>query len=225
MNILISGWPGAGSSTAAKILALTLNMKYLYGGGVLKHWADSMGYDSKTNAINDWMEKYGDKWNSIWEKYIIEKQKQIDDTIIDAKLVGFFVEKAASVQKFYIIASNEARRNRAGSDQRLEDIEKRDDILKNSWIEKYGINIFDTEQLKKNYDHVIDTSEIGIKEVALKLLDLITQTNYSSEIEAIMKSYESELKFLENELKKRSLYYAPEQVLAEILKDSRNKIG
>jgi len=222
MNIIISGWPATGASTAAKLIALTLDMKYLYGGGMLKYWADQMGYDSKTDEINDWIEKYGKYWDEFWDKYAKWKIENSDNIIIDAKMLGFFVKSSNNTKEIYLIASLEARRKRVGSDKRSEDVILRDNILRESWLDTYNIDIFNKESLKKNYNFVLDTSEISIPDVALRILNFLDSKKASlfdahqKKLQELMEGYlQDPGDFLNNELAKRDSYYPKEEIIKE----------
>lgn len=224
MNILISGWPGAGSSTAAKILALTLNMQYLYGGGVLKRWAELMGYNPKTNELNSWILKYGKYWDDLWEKYLLSKADKLDNTIIDSKISGFFIDKPEKVIEIFIIASLDARMSRAAGDKRKEEIRERDEILQKTWEKKYNINIFDQKELSAKYNYVVDTSNIGIQAVARRLLEIVSKKQpdqfqldtYKKRLNAIYHSFFQNSDYLNDALREKKLYISPDKILEDL---------
>jgi cytidylate kinase len=222
MNIIISGWPATGASTAAKLMALTLDMKYLYGGGMLKYWADQMGFDSKTNEINEWTEKYGKYWDKFWDIYAKWKIENSNNLIIDSKILGFFVKSSNNTKEIYLIASLEARRKRVGTDKRTEDVILRDNILRESWLDTYNIDIFDKESLQKNYNFVLDTSEIPIPDVALRILNFLDSKKagqfdaHQKKLQVLMDQYLKDPRdFLNSELVKRDSYYPKEAIIKE----------
>lgn len=222
MNIIISGWPATGASTAAKFMALTLDMKYLYGGGMLKYWADQMGYDSKTNEINDWTEKYGKYWDKFWDIYAKWKIENSDNIIIDSKILGFFVKRPNNIKEIFLIASTEARKKRVGSDKRTEDISVRDKMLRQSWLKAYKIDIFDRKSLESNYDFVLDTTSINIPDVALRILEFIDSKNpsYFNKHQKILSELVPEYNnapraYLKEALRDRNLYFPQEQIIKE----------
>lgn len=222
MNIIISGWPATGSSTAAKFIALTLDMKYLYGGGMLRYWAESMGYDPKTNEISKWTDKYGIHWDKFWDKYAKWKIENAKNIIIDAKTLGFFVEESSKIKEVFLIASTEARKKRISSDKRTEDISIRDKMLRESWFKAYKFDIFDIASLKKHYDFVLDSTHISIPEVSLRILEFIDSKNLRQFeqhrqilTELVQKYYKAPRTFLTAELEKRNLYVPKEEIITE----------
>jgi len=199
-------------------------MQYLYGGGVMKYWVQKMGYDPKTDEINKWNKKYGDHWDAIWDRYIFEKLQSIQGTIIDTKVLGFFVEKPERLIEIFLVASKEARQSRAGSDKRKEDLAKRDRQLKESWKDKYGVNIFDKNQIRNNYDLLLNTSEIGIRDVAYELIKYIYQfylkqenlARLESKLDKIVFEYNKDSDYLVKTLKNSQLYIEPKEIFAEM---------
>lgn len=227
MNILISGWPGAGSSTAAKINSIILRQRYLYGGGLLKTWAMRMGYDPKTEQINKWNAKYGKYWDEIWERYIFEKIKKDDNLMIDTKLLGFFVEKPKHLMEIFITAYLQARQARAKDDKRREEIVNRDRNLQIQWIRKYKIDLFDLQQIRKNYKYIIDTSEIGIPDVAFKVFQIIrdnsgipssiNSSRVQQEIQQIAENFGDDHEYLNKIITALNLIIKPEEIMQEMM--------
>lgn len=172
MNIIISGWPAAGSSTLSILIAHLLEFKYLYGGGVMKSFARKVVNDESGPRFIEFERAFGPYFDAIWEKYAIWKVKHSNHLILDGKAGGFFVEDE-NVFEIMVIAQNEVRQQRADRDQRElggVTLPQRDADLRNRWQSTYGINIFDATQIQLNYDLIIDNTALSIeKELELVL--------------------------------------------------------
>ncbi len=226
-NLIISSWPSAGGSTAARILALVLNKKHIYAGGVLKAWVKAMGYDPKSNEINDWSEKYHDHWDYVWENYIKQKVQNSSNTIFEGKTAGFMLKNTPNTYKIYITASLQARMNRTKADMRIEEIQIRDKYLQKQWKKLFGFDLFDMQTLKNCYDYIIDTTNLNIPETAINIL---TQLNEQSIIQGDVETFIAKVKdvyeqyiknsnYLMEEIEKRKLCFDPESIFKEIASD------
>ncbi len=172
MNIIVSGWPGVGSSTNAKLLSYIFNLRYIYVGGIVKFLAQKMGYNSKTKEFIIWSEKYLNDWDYIWENFILEEYKNFENTVIDAKLLGFFINEKV-VKKIFIIASRQARMKRFASDKRKILLNQRDKILELDWKKRYNIDFFDLNFIKQHYDFILDTSNLNITKAGIRVCEYI----------------------------------------------------
>lgn len=221
-NIMISGWPSSGGSTQARLLVLIFDFNYIYAGGVLKYWVDAMGYNSRSNDINTWADKYHADWDYVWENYIAKKIKTARHTLFEGKTAGFLVNDN-NIYKIFIQASLEARTNRSRSDSRQEEIQKRDKFLQKEWMNRFNIDIFDQNLINKKYDLVLDTSEIGIRETAEIILNSLEKNfgNFDNNIfleklENLMKEYEKNSNYLLDQIKSKGLILEPQNIFKEI---------
>lgn len=222
-NIIISSWPSAGGSTQARLIALIFNMNYVYAGGVLKYWVDAMGYDSKTNEINKWGEKYHEHWDYVWENYLIEKIKYSKNTLFEGKTAGFLT-KEPNIFKIFIKASLEARTKRSKGDKRAEEIKQRDEFLRQEWFSRFGFDLFDEESIKEKYSLIIDSSDISIQDTFMLILEALKENkirefNYAEKVDRlkqIMKQYNTDSKYLINEIEHLALIQTPQKCFEEI---------
>lgn len=225
-NIIISSWPSAGGSTAARFVALVFEMKYIYAGSVLKRWADKMGYNSKTNAINAWAEKYHDYWDLVWEGFIAVYAKNSSNTVFEGMTAGFLLDND-NLFKIFIKASTTERDKRAKTDGRTEDISTRDDFLRKEWLERFAIDFYDESLIKNRYDFVVDSSNMGIKEVSRLLItrlgkeDIRDQkmANTLKTFESHYRNYQQKKTYLISELEKRNLLISADELLIKIYEE------
>lgn len=172
MNIIVSGWPGAGSTTFSMLLAYILDYKYVYSGGVMKFLAQKItGQTSGPDFVN-FEHNYGPYFDLIWEKYSLWKLKNSDQLLVEGKTTGFLVD-SEKVFEIMLIAQIEIRKLRASKDGRVDaenTIVARDEELKKRWLTTYGIDIFDPTQIQYSYDLVLDNSNLPVtKELELTL--------------------------------------------------------
>ena len=224
-NIIFSSWPSAGGTTAARFIALMFEMKYVYAGGVLKYWVKAMGYDPKSNQINEWAEKYHRYWDLVWENFIAKYALSSTNALVEGMTAGFMIQ-SDKVYKVFVKADLEVRMKRAQGDKRSESVGVRDAFLKNEWKERFGIDIFDEELIKRSYDFVLDATNIGIKEVWTSILQNLNENNvrnfnlskYLKNVESVYAKYERNSDYLKDELEKKGLILESSQVL-KIIKE------
>lgn len=166
MRITINGMPGAGKGTIAKYLSRKFKLK-LYGIGDLRRkMALERGLDiNQLNKIGE-KEKWTDKEADEYQKKLSKK----DSFIADGRLSWHFIPNSI---KIFLKVKPEIGAKRILKDKRKSEKYKNlDEAIKklkgrmNSDIKRYkklyGIkNIY----AANNYDIIIDTSEMPIKEM------------------------------------------------------------
>lgn len=177
MIITISGVPGSGKSTVAKILAQKLGYEYFSVGETRGKLA------LEKNLTLDELNKLGEKedWT---DRPLDEQQKQLgqtrDNLVIEGRLSWYFIPRSFKV--FLTVEIKEAARrtleNRAERpdektldtlDQAQKAAEERLTSDKKRYLKYYGLDYTDP----KHYDLVIDTTGIPAEEVARQILDQI----------------------------------------------------
>lgn len=149
MIITISGTPGAGKSTCAKILAEQLSYTYYGVGAMLRAKQGSPHVQSGDDRKID--------------SYTVD-----DNTVIDGRLAYHFYPNSFKV---YLHCSVEMAAQRIYSDTRKSEevasmkeavtkVVERRDYDKQRYLKEYGIDYTDQSQ----YDLVIDTTRLSITE-------------------------------------------------------------
>ncbi|MFH1308152.1 MAG: (d)CMP kinase [archaeon] len=171
MKITITGKHGAGKTSVAKILAEKLNLKFYYTGQMMRDLAK----ERKKSLLE--LSEIAKKDISI-DKEIDEKVIKIgekeDNFIFDSKIGFYFIPD--SIKIFLDVDSNIAaqriffhKRHDEKENINLEEtgknIKKRLE-LEGRWKNIYNIDYHD----KKNYDIIINTSNLTIQEVVGKIL-------------------------------------------------------
>jgi cytidylate kinase len=167
MIITISGKPGSGKGTVAKIIAERLNLKHYSIGDFMRDIAKEKGVSllelGKTAEKERWVDDELDKRQ-------IELGKKEDGFVIDSRLGFYFIPK--SVKVFLDVNLNESAKRifnakRKDEKDNLNLKKTKDNIKKRMKSEMlrykkyYGLNYYD----KKHYDFVVDTSGVSIDKV------------------------------------------------------------
>ena len=176
MIISISGMPGSGKSTVAKILQKRLGMKRYYMGGMRREMARKKGMNiEQLNEIGE-KEAWTDREVDDFQKELGEKE---DNFIIEGRTSFFLIPKSLKVflnvdfmvgaKRIYDdVRKNEGERN----ERRYKDladaaraIRKRLDSDIRRYRKYYGRDIYDLSQ----YDLVIDTTNMTPEQVAERI--------------------------------------------------------
>lgn len=157
MIITISGTPGAGKSTTAKILANNLSYTYYGVGAALRA-------------------QQGNPHVQAGDDRKIDSYTVSDNTVIDGRLAYHFYPNSFKV---YLHCSVEMAANRIYSDERKSEqvasmkdavtkVVERREYDKQRYVQEYGLDYTDQSQ----YDLVIDTTQLSVTDT----VNLIQQT-------------------------------------------------
>lgn len=177
MIITISGLPGSGKSTLAKNLAKELRLRHYGAGDLLREIAREKGMtllQIHEKMVRD--REFDDLLDQRTERFGKEK----NDFVIDGRVAWHFIPKSikifvtidlrtAAERVFKDMRSDEKENNSA--EQTMRNMRRRTEMNRVRYKKLYGIDYLD----KKNYDIIIDTTKIGIKEMTEKALKEITK--------------------------------------------------
>jgi len=170
VTITISGTPGSGKSTVAKLLEEKLGIKYVYSGMIFRDMA------KKYNMSLDKFGKYCEK-NSEIDKELDEKQVEIlrkGNVILEGRLAGWLTYlnnipafKVSIDADLSTRAKRIVNREKGSMEQRKREILKREksEILR--YKKYYNINLRDNSI----YDIVIDSADKTPEEIAKIIID------------------------------------------------------
>jgi predicted cytidylate kinase len=176
MKITISGLPGAGKTTIAKMLAKKLRYKCWSMG-------DMRGEIAKKHGMTiDQLNEIGKK--EIWtDKEVDDFQKEIGDTkdnfIMEAWIGFYFIpnsikiflevdEKEGAKRIFLDQREDEEHKNNVEEVEKM--IKKRLDESRERYKKYYGINDFTD---RKQFDFVINTTKLAKEEVVEKIMEFL----------------------------------------------------
>jgi len=182
MIITISGTPGSGKSTVAKLLAKRLKLKRYYMGQI---WRDIAKKNRMTIREGLESSENDPKIDNEVDEYQKKLGKEEDNFIIEGRTSYFFMPNSLKIflktdlgvgaeRIFRDLKDNKARNEgkfNSAEEVRL-DLKKRMASDKKRYMKFYGQDVFD----ESNYDLVIDTSNIGPAQAAEDILNFIKKT-------------------------------------------------
>lgn len=179
MIIVIAGRPGSGKSSVAKEVASLLSFPRISSGDFQREMAKERGISivelAKLEAKDPSLDRLVDKRQ---EGYAKEHDNFVIDSWLGAKFIPqgikIFLEGDESVRakRIFLDSKNETRKD-VDTYKTLEDAKRnmieRDRLNIERWIKYYDFDYTDI----KNYDLVIDTTNLNLKEVVEIITDFI----------------------------------------------------
>ncbi|AHC50976.1 cytidylate kinase [Sulfolobus acidocaldarius SUSAZ] len=178
MKIIISGPPGSGKSSVAKILSSKLSIKYVSAGLIFRDLAKRMNIDIVK------LNKLAEDDFEIDKKIDLEMFKLIksqDNVIIESHIGGWLFHNLSDLS-IYLRAPLDVRTKRIASrdhiseDEAIIQIIKRERSHRERFLRYYGIDILDLSV----FDLVINTSYLLPEDVADIILGVISRKNLHS---------------------------------------------
>ncbi len=171
MRITISGPPGSGKTTVAKILSQKIGYPLISGGEIFR------GMAKKMNMSLVEFSKYAEENPEIDYKIddeIARRAKEMEDVVIDSRLSGWImVKNGIDAFKIFIDASREIRakriQNRDGGnfEEVMRDMVFREESEKKRYWELYGIDFDD----KSIYDLVVNSDTMNPEEIVSYIME------------------------------------------------------
>ncbi len=166
MTITVAGWPGAGATTLALLLAKTLEFKYFSTGQVFRYISEKLAYENtgiERIKADEYLEK---SFGVILDKYtdtlILTKTSRV---VIDSDIAALRNGLQKKLISVFLIASHDARSKRLQVDNRKEDVaelENREKANQDFYKKLYDIDWLDLALIKKTHSKVIDNTSISI---------------------------------------------------------------
>ena len=143
MRIAISGPPGSGTTTVAKLVAKKLNYELVSAGELFRQMARERGYSieefSKIAEENEEIDIYIDRT----QKELAESKENV---VVEGRLSAWMVKDSF---KIYIFAPEDVRAERIAKregksfEKAREEMRKREEYEKRRYMKFYGINVSD----------------------------------------------------------------------------------
>jgi len=221
-KIIISGQPGAGSTTISLILSFLLKYKYIYTGMVQRDLAKALGYDSEGEAFVRYTKEKESKYDKDVDKLVRAEFLKNENIILDSKIHGFFDYSGVDVLKVYVICSKEKRNQRIvaqGRKDGLELLDQREKANRDGWLAIYGFDILDEKQIREKYDLVIDSTRQNISQTLKEIVDKLDANIPETDLVNISEVYWAKGKtFFREELAKQNLLLDTKPIVNELLK-------
>ena len=170
MKITISGIGGVGKGTISKLLSERLNYKVLSGGDFFREMADekNMTVYEFDQFVKENLE-YDEKLDEMQKKYGEEN----DNFVLESRLGWFFVKDSFKIQ---LICDEPERLRRVCEREGCDIFEAKNNeqIRLDSIHERYK-KLYDIDDFEdpKNYDLVVDTTELTPEEIVDLIMEKI----------------------------------------------------
>ena len=186
MIITISGNPGSGKSTVAKILVARLGYERIYAGGIMRQMANEKGIvleelmeQAKTNPqidteVDSRVAAEARKYEQDGKDVIVEGRVQYH-FLPESKKVYVFVDPRAGAERIWKDLQDKeasAARNQAvaaSTDEVIANNDHREEQDAQRYIKLYGTDY----RKKENYDFVVNTTKITAEQAADKVEEFI----------------------------------------------------
>jgi cytidylate kinase len=167
MKITISGLPGSGTTTVARIISKKLNLKLISAGEIFRQMAAQRGMT--VEEFGKYAENNPDI-DMLIDRTQKEEAEKEDDVVVEGRLSGWMVKDADL--KVWIFADSETRYTRIAQREGKEpsvvrvETKKREEIEKRRYQKFYSIDIDDWTV----YDLVINSKKFDAEKIARIIL-------------------------------------------------------
>lgn len=180
MIITISGKPGSGKSTVAKIISNKLRLKNYSIGDLRGRMALDRGITiDDLNKVGE-EEEFTDREADEYQEKL---GKQEDNFVIDGRLSYYFIPNSVRIflnvdddmgaQRIFL-TKREDEKTEKNVEYLKERLAKRVESDHKRYKKYYGIDF----EAKENFDIIIDTTKISPEETAEKIIKFIEQKGY-----------------------------------------------
>lgn len=165
MLITISGLPGSGKTTVARLVAATLGLEHVYAGNIFREQARAHGL-----SLEEYLRRA--EQDSTIDRDLDARMRERaaqGDAILEGRLAAFMAEQAGvPALRVFLDAAEEVRAERIYGreggmvDQRRREMREREQSDRQRYREIYGVDYHDHAR----YDLVMDTAGRTPEEVA-----------------------------------------------------------
>lgn len=170
MLITISGLPGSGKTTVARLVAARLGLEHVYAGHVFRRQAEAHGL-----TLEEYLRR-AETDPSIDRELDrqMEGRAVRGQAVLEGRLAAYIADRAgAEALKVFLDASEAVRASRisgregGGAAERLREIQGREASDRRRYLELYGVDYHDTAR----YDLVMETDRRTPEEVAEAIVE------------------------------------------------------
>ncbi len=175
--IAVSGKPGSGSSTVARLLAKKLGLNYFSPGGYLKTFSKSEGETDKALDVLKSTDGMSKAFHSRIDELQITRAKR-GDVVIDGKLSLYFLRGLANPM-IWLDCDIETRAERTAKRDNISVSEARRKLELRQRIDSYNFEKFyglKMSSLKSNATLVIDVSSKNLEEIISEIEKYLSST-------------------------------------------------
>jgi CMP/dCMP kinase len=168
--ITISGLPGSGKTTVARLVARDLGLEHVYAGNIFRRQAEAHGL-----TLEEYLRR-AETDPSIDRELDrqMETRAARGEAVLEGRLAAFMADRAGvDALKIFLQASEEVRAGRisdregGAATQRLREIQAREASDHRRYLDLYGVDYHDLTR----YDLVMETDRRTPEEVAQAIVE------------------------------------------------------
>jgi cytidylate kinase len=168
--ITISGLPGSGKTTVARLVARELGLAHVYAGNIFRRQAEAGGL-----SLEEYVRR-AETDPSIDRELDrqMEERAAAGEAVLEGRLAAFMADRAgAPALKVFLAASEAVRARRisgregGAAAERLREIQAREASDHRRYLDLYGVDYHDTSR----YDLVMETDRRTPEEIAQAIVE------------------------------------------------------
>lgn len=237
MNIIVSGWPGAGQTSLSILLAYSLGYKLFQGTNTFRLLGKRLNFENTGLDRIEADELLERDFGPIFDRYQEQFAKAHDGVVIESDIAGFFI-KHPNVHEVFLTCDFETRAKRLGIDGRGADIETlkaREEAQATYYKEIADVDFYDTEEIFRKYSQVFENSDMKISQELSEIYRILKVKGVFDDArhdELVANAVRLEQAFLEkgkqfflDTLIERGLVISGEQVIRDIIEMYRTEVS